>query len=441
MDLELCRKFFAEKHYSALYVGFSGGADSTAALLTALYFSKEYGFSVTAVHFDHHLRGEESDADVLFCRDFARQRGIPFLKIDLTLPFSGSIENTARQERLKHWQNLVGSHKDRAVILGHHNDDRRENFFLRLLRGANLSGLISPKYRTTFGGVEYLRPLLCFSRKEIENFLLQQGISHWRIDSTNLQSECSRNCLRLEILPALYKLHPGAYAGIAHALDTLEQDADFLEQEAAKYFDLRKIHSRAYWRSLHPAIAARVIRLWKNEIPTADFLQRLQEELQRPAPSEMRQISWNQFDDLSFLQDQIFWENKKNKSAEEEKIWCFSEGPCTFGNWLLEAAFSENAVVNSKFEAVFDADLLGNQSLIAFPQAGEKMTLFGTGESRKIKKLRIDAQIPSHWKLPVIKTVSGKIIWAPGIRHSNLFPVTENRLITCKQKQTGRIGC
>ena len=197
MDIELCRKFFALRRNYTVFAGFSGGADSTAALLTALHFQKEYDLRIVAIHFNHHLRGAESDQDALWCRKMAEHAGVEFREIDLY--FSNSrhaIEDAARQARLQHWQALAANKKMCSVMLGHHADDRLENFFLRLLRGSNLSGLLSPKAEYDLNGIDIFRPLLYFSRKDIEAFLLQRNIDDWRIDSTNVQNDCSRNILR-----------------------------------------------------------------------------------------------------------------------------------------------------------------------------------------------------------------------------------------------------
>ena len=133
MNIELCRKFLEQWRDCTLFAGFSGGADSTAALLTALYFKEEYAIDLRAVHFDHHLRGSASDEDALFCRRFAEEHGIPISVIDLDIPSGNGLEETARLARLDHWKRLAGSKNKCAVILGHHRDDLIENFFLRTI--------------------------------------------------------------------------------------------------------------------------------------------------------------------------------------------------------------------------------------------------------------------------------------------------------------------
>ena len=424
MNIELCRKFFASVAEGEVFAGFSGGADSTAALLTALYFQQEYRYRITAVHFDHHLRGDESDADARWCRMFAQKHDIPFQKIDLCIKPGRGMENAARLERLKWWKKLAGNHPKCAVVLGHHGDDRLENFFIRFLRGSNAGGLVSPKPFYRMDGIDFIRPLLCFSRSEIEKFLLDQNVD-WRTDSTNKIADCSRNFIRLETLPGLFKLFPGARTGAMTCLEALEQDADFIEQMADLAFDKEKLSSRTYLKSLHPALLARVIRKWKNEIPGREFLHRLSQELQRPAPHEQRSIPWSDTEFLCFRNDRVFWHSGAKLLPTGEVSWELTTPEIYWGNWLFSVEEAGDTVAASKYEAVFDADKLGGELVITPPCPGEKMTVFGSGKTEKIKKLRVDSKIPSGYNLPVLKNQHGTIVWAPGIRHSALAAVNE----------------
>ena len=116
MNIELCRNVFSSGKYRTLLCGFSGGADSTAALLAAAHFRKELDFELIAVHFDHHLR-PESGAEAEAAKSFAKTRNIPFVKIDLCISDDGSgIENAARTERLAHWKRLAERYPESAVV-------------------------------------------------------------------------------------------------------------------------------------------------------------------------------------------------------------------------------------------------------------------------------------------------------------------------------------
>jgi tRNA(Ile)-lysidine synthase len=210
MDIELCRELFSSGRYRKLFCGFSGGADSTAALLVADMFRKEYGFELIAVHFDHHLRAE-SAREAQEAEAFAGTRNIPFVKIDLDLEdTSGGIENAARSARLAEWKKLTAGVPDSAVILGHHADDKIENLLIRLFRGSNASGLSGLRGINTVDGVVFLRPLLNFRRSEIEDFLKKNNVKSWTTDSSNNESVYFRNFLRNELIPQVTSRLPFA---------------------------------------------------------------------------------------------------------------------------------------------------------------------------------------------------------------------------------------
>ena len=418
MDIELCRKFFDSRRNYTIFAGFSGGADSTAALLAALHFSGECNLKIEAVHFNHHLRGSESEADALWCRKFAESRGIGFKQIDLNIPDKPGIEEAARKARLYHWKKLTENKTHCAVMLGHHADDRIENFFLRMLRGSNLSGLLSPKAEYVLDGIEIFRPLVSFSRRDIEAFLTSNGISDWRIDSTNKLADCNRNRLRLNLLPELFELFPGAYDGVCQCLKVLEQDAEYLDELAKERFDLTQINRRSYWQKLPPALAVRILRLWKGEIPGAAFCERFFEELKSSLSDGPKRIPWRDDEFLLLQNDVVYWQNSNNAAAL--KYWNLEEKSFHWGDWEFFAAETFSSETTSKYEAVFDAHLLGPVLQLSLPLPGERMTVFGSMKIEKVKKLRVDSKVPAFYQLPVVRNAEGEIVWAPGVRHSAL---------------------
>ena len=140
---------FAEKVKGKhLYCSFSGGSDSLALLLLLDHW-KTIGFTLSAVHFEHGFRGEESLLDAEFCRKKCGEMKIPFRCIPLhvpenLLPGEGE-EAAARRLRLFWWKKIVADPEKELIATGHHGGDVAENMLLRLFRGGNVSSLTSLK--------------------------------------------------------------------------------------------------------------------------------------------------------------------------------------------------------------------------------------------------------------------------------------------------------
>ena len=266
-----------------VFVGFSGGADSTALLLM---LAESAPGRVTAVHFQHGLRGAAAERDAVWCRKFCGARKVPFKLVRLAVVKSRrpgeSLEEAARRCRLEKWRKLAGPGD--VVALGHHADDRLEELLLRLARGANVSGLVGLRPERVVEGVRFVRPLLGLRRVEIEEFLRACGVKKWREDGSNADVAFRRNAIRHKWLP-LIREDAGHDRGLLASLESLALDADFLEAAAAQR--LPEMTSLAAWRNLHPALLPRVLRLWlgrelgRDIVPLHAAIERLRGELVR----------------------------------------------------------------------------------------------------------------------------------------------------------------
>lgn len=247
-----------------VYIGFSGGADSTMVLFIANYFKNIFNYEMKAIHFEHGLRGEESLNDANHCIDFCKKNNIDINVIHLNLKNCSQIENVARQARLDWWNN--NCEKNSIIMLGHHLDDQIENVFIRMSRGSNSTGLIGIRKISEMNNKTIIRPLIETSKKDIETFLKNKSID-WVIDGTNNDCICQRNYLRNKFLPQWYKLHNFIYGGIKQSLNALSEDADFIELETQKKFEeIKEFNGTSVylWNSLHNAIFVRLLRKWVN---------------------------------------------------------------------------------------------------------------------------------------------------------------------------------
>ena len=177
----------------------SGGADSIALLFALFLLREEWGITLEAAHFNHCLRGEESNRDARFVADFCAHYGIPLhMCSGNVVPGEKGLEAAARDARYRFLRSLPGK-----VATAHTADDNAETVLMRLLRGTGLKGLgaIAP----VSGNV--IRPMLNVTRREVEAFLEEYALAHIE-DSSNGEDAFLRNRIRHRIMPLLYEENP-----------------------------------------------------------------------------------------------------------------------------------------------------------------------------------------------------------------------------------------
>lgn len=210
-------------------VALSGGADSVALLLIL----KQLGYRIEAAHCNFHLRGEESDRDEAFVCQLCGEQNIPIHRIHFdTKEYASlhkvSIEMAARELRYRYFEQLRQDIGADAVCVAHHRDDAIETLLMNLMNGAGIHGLtgIRPKSGTT------VRPLLCLSRTEIEDYLYSIGQSYVT-DSTNAIDDVLRNKIRLHLIPLMQEMIP-------KSLENIAKTANYLKDVEAVYDDTIK---------------------------------------------------------------------------------------------------------------------------------------------------------------------------------------------------------
>ena len=159
-------------------------------------------------HCNFHLRGEESDRDENFVREFCERENLTLLVQHFdTKQFASenklSIEMAARELRYTWFEKIRTEYNAGAIAVAHHSDDSIETILLNLLRGTGLKGICGIRPKNGY----IVRPLLCVNRKEIEEYLHEQGIGYIT-DSTNLENEYTRNKIRNIVMPILREINP-----------------------------------------------------------------------------------------------------------------------------------------------------------------------------------------------------------------------------------------
>jgi tRNA(Ile)-lysidine synthase len=219
-------------------VGVSGGADSVAFLTLLAKLRGELGVVLSAVHFNHKLRGKASDADEKFVAALAEKFGVTLHvgHADVAAKAKrekANLEDAARRARYGFFARLAEQGMVDFVATAHTMDDQAETVLAHILRGTGIAGLAA--IHPVAGCV--VRPLLSFRREELRKFLRAQRQS-WREDATNRDTTKVRARMRKKLLPLLEKeFNPAVIEHVAGLAARAREQAAFVEHLSRQLFE------------------------------------------------------------------------------------------------------------------------------------------------------------------------------------------------------------
>lgn len=366
----------------------SGGADSIALLFALFLLREEWGITLEAAHFNHCLRGEESNRDARFVEDFCARYGIPLhMCSGNVVPGEKGLEAAARNARYRFLRSLPGK-----VATAHTADDNAETVLMRLLRGTGLKGLgaIAP----VSGNV--IRPMLSVTRREVEAFLGEYALAHIE-DSSNGEDAFLRNRIRHRIMPLLYEENPRIGENLSSMALNLRLDEACLSRLASG-----PMPGIEELKSLPDAIRRRYLERFLKE-----------NGVREPEESHLLQAEsllfhWNPSASMNFPGGIVI--------AREYDRLVRLDSPEMLGNYTLETetyvreldlwVTVEEAVSLEQGEDIFTVQTRGPLRLRA-RRAGDAIAL--SGGTRSLKKLFIDRKIPvsRRCRIPVVEDDDG----------------------------------
>ncbi len=393
-------------------VALSGGADSVALLRILL----QMGYTCEAAHCNFHLRGEESNRDEAFVREFCRKFEVPLHVVHFDTERHASerhisIEMAARELRYLWFAELKDACSAQVIAVAHHQDDSVETMLLNLIRGTGINGLtgIRPK-----NGV-VVRPLLCVSREELITYLQRIGQTYVT-DSTNLQDEFTRNKIRLKLLPLMQEINPSVKDSLAetslHLQETTLVYQNSIEEGRKRVLLPNGIH---------------ISSLLEEPSPTALLF-----EILHPMgfnPSQIKDI----FATLSGQPGKQFTSKEWRVIKDREwlliqKLSATKENAPSFRLVREEAEYTPHfAIPCEKHTACFDADKLNGEITLRKWQKGDTFVPFGMKGKKLISDYMTDRKFPltekeNQWVL----CCDDRIAWLIGERTDDRFRVDES---------------
>jgi tRNA(Ile)-lysidine synthase len=424
-------------------VGVSGGHDSLTLLYALNALRDELDCSLHVAHLNHCLRPDSAE-DAAFVKTHAERLNLPISigEIDvpqLTRQQQMSVETAARQARYQFYEDISEQIGATKIALGHHRGDQAESILMNLLRGAGATGL---KGMLPVRDGKFIRPLLDFSRREIEAFIARLGLQP-RQDATNLESNVLRNRIRLELIPLLEQAYnPNLQNGLVQTAKLLRAESDYLETVASEAFEVCRIKDsspdtvvldRLRFCEHHLAVQRRILRLAIRELSDGlgeSYFSHI-ESMLKLIEGQSPNTALNLPNDLQFRRtyEQLHFQ-KSGTSSTDDFAYELTVPGCTEFPQLNARMIASIETQRSgdfpdgKFVAVFDYDRIQSTLTLRNRRAGDRFQPFGMQGTKKVKDFLIDTKVAhqERERIPILVS-QGEILWVVGHRTSEQFKV------------------
>jgi len=392
-------------------VALSGGPDSTALLAALASIANDLDLSLVVAHFNHGLRGAESDGDEEFSRNLSEKMGFPFVSGNMSqgkVKKGFSPEDFFRRQRYDFLNKISDDHQAQKIALGHNLQDQAETVLLNILRGSGLEGL---KGFLPMRDGKFIRPLMEISRKEITSYLNEAGIPH-RQDSSNENTRYRRNLIRSELIPLLKeKYNPKIEENLTQMAEILRLENEFIGQHVDEVLKSSFIQRRqngillkiSYVNDLPSAIRLRLFKMILESLNPAkngfafihiksldNFAQKSEsgKRISLPLGIEVRR----EYEDLILERKKAgFKQTKYEYTMKIPDSLYIKERKVTIHS---EIAAKESVCFRGGNEVYMDLDKIQQPVIIRTRRDGDWFQPLGMQGRQKIKDFFIDHKIP-----------------------------------------------
>lgn len=404
-----------------LLLATSGGLDS----MVMLHLFQKMNFDIGIAHCNFQLRGLESFGDQNFIQDYAEKNNIlvfvtQFDTENFAKDYKLSTQVAARALRYDWFQELLETKNYDYLLTAHHSDDNLETFLINVTRGTGLDGLTGIPEQNE----QIIRPLLIFSRDEIENYAKENNIQ-WREDSSNASDKYLRNKIRHHIVPIFKELNPNFLNSFQKTQNYLQEAQNMVEdasimiyQQVAKekgneiHLDLKKLKQLPNYKSyLYQWLVEYQFSAWDDIYDLVES-------------QSGKQVFSNDFILLK-NRDFLILSEKKNK---ETAIYFIEKNQKEVKIPLNIAICKVNDISETDSNTIFvDEDCLQYPLTIRKWKEGDFFYPFGMKGNKKVSKYFKDEKMSLIDKENTWLLCSGNnVVWIISKRLDDRFKVTQN---------------
>ena len=467
-----------------IIIGVSGGADSVCLLFALKKIREERDFTFEVVHVNHGLRGESADRDERFVRECCEKLDVPCHIYHVNVKEMAtreklSIEDAGRNLRRQTFEKVMKETGSNKVALAHHQNDNAETLLMNLARGSGLRGVSGIKPISE----HYIRPLLCLTRDEIEEYLEDKGIS-FCVDETNEEIHFTRNRIRNVVIPHLEKVNSKAVIHMNETMNHLREIETLLEMKAEEVFS-QVVHvkdSSAYRSNNQGGQGIEKVELSGYCILEEGFIIQplviqkvIIKKVMERASGEKRDISRVHVEQVLELfnkqagkqihlpyrltgirnvqevlivqkedaQAANHFSDPKEKKEVEIKIPGTTQVPAyniaIECRWIPEGECKFYQPSHSVYTKAIDYDIIKNGLFLRTREAGDRITVDRQGSRQKLKSYFINEKIPQSKRDNIPLLVDGKeVVWVIGYRMNMEYHIHSDtqKILEIKVNQT-----
>lgn len=405
-----------------LLLATSGGIDS----MVMVYLLHELNYSIALAHCNFQLRGLESFGDQNFVQEYAQLKEIPlFLTQFDTEAFAKdyklSTQIAARELRYNWFYELLETESYDYIITAHHADDVVETFIINLSRGTGLDGLVGIPEQND----KIIRPLLPFSREEIQEYAAQNHIQ-WREDSSNASDKYLRNKIRHHIVPLLKELNP-------HFLESFEKTCSYLKQSQELVEDAAVMVYQQVAQEEGETIRIDLKQLLR--LPNyKSYLYQWLKEFGFTAWEDIYDLVESQSGKQVFSSDYRLLKDRIQLILSpiqegDETVYLIEKDTQEIENPLMLVFSRVNEISKASHTTIFvDEDKLTFPLVLKRWEEGDSFQPFGmNGKTKKLSKLFKDEKFSLIEKENVwVLWSANQIVWVVGIRQDERFKIDDS---------------
>ena len=418
VSIEECFSFHKN---DVIVVGCSAGPDSMALVDMLLKIREKYQLSLIVAHVNHNLR-KQSVQEENYLRDYCEKHQIMFECMMITEYGDDNFHNEARNIRYNFFENVVYKYQANYLMTAHHGDDLVETILMRITRGSNLNGYSGFKKIVDMEGYQIVRPLLSFTKQELEDYDKKNHVMYY-VDDSNAKDKYTRNRYRKYVLPFLKEEDSHIHLKYLKFSNVLSEANQFIENErdkAVKKVIHKNILDITSFKELDPFIQKEVLYYMMNDYYQDDLILINDKHIELL----LNLIYSNRANAFVNLPNEVI-ATKTYQDLELKKV------TTEITTYEVELSQYVELPNHHVIEQLDELTGTGNDtcrllsSEISLPltvrtrRFGDRMAIKGNG-TKKIKDIFIDKKVKLSdrdlW--PVVVDAKGVVVWLPGLKKS-----------------------